>query len=140
MQQEEKLIANVVFTMLMYGLYLLLKFTSLVSSEFKEKLREKDVILIMKSRDEKIARKFDFTSGKVSSKTGIITDSSCSLIWKNPSIGSKVMIDIAKGNTKAIGKSVINGTLQVAGDAKSIKWFLEIIRQMRGVYLRRIEE
>ncbi len=121
----------------LYGFYWLFKFTCWTSSRFKEKLGEKDFTMVMKSKDDTIARTYMFDNGKVYSKRGIPQNPACSFIWKTPAIGAKIMIDVAKGNPKAIGRAVIKGNLMLEGEAALISWFLEVLKMLGSIYSKK---
>jgi len=121
----------------MAGLYRLFQFSACISSPFRQKLNEKEVILVMKSKDDRISRTFRFQDNRVRSKSGPSQDAICKLIWKTPERGAKIMIDIGMGKPRAIEKAIMKGDLMLEGDAVSIKWFLEVIGKVRSIYFRR---
>ncbi len=121
-------------SLLMAALFRLFQFSALISASFKQKVLEKEVILVMKSSDNAIARTFWFANGKIHSRRGESPDSGCRVVWKSPDIGAKIMIEIASGQPKAIEKAIMRGRLMLEGDAASIKWFLETIQMLRSIY------
>lgn len=121
---------------LMFGLYGLIRVTSLRSSRFREKLREKDVVLVMASRDKSVARTFRCSRGVVLSKKGWAPEASSRIIWASPKAGSRVMLKVAKGNPKALMKAVMKGELIPEGDAAGIKWFLDVVGLLSTLYTK----
>ena len=81
-----------------------------------------------------VARTFRFTDGNVQSQRSNAQDKTCTLIWKNPTVGAKAMVDIAAGKPRAIEQAILNGDLMLEGDAMAIKWFLDTIRKLRKIY------
>ncbi len=124
-------------TLLLYGLYWLFFFSSWRSPDFFKKLKERDVIIVMKSEDETVSRSYFFKEGKILSKTGIVQEAASSFIWQNPKIGSEVMIDITKGNPKAIENALVKKKLTLGGDAATIGWFLQVLKQLGKFYFKK---
>lgn len=118
----------------MFGLYRLFQFSAFISNSFKNKLSERNVVLVMMTREGNVARTFRFTNGKVRSQRKTATDKTCTLVWKTPVIGARAMVDIAAGKPRAIEQAVLNGDLMLEGDAMAIKWFLDTIRKLRKIY------
>ena len=125
---------------LMYGLYGLIRVTSLRSSRFREKLREKDVVLVMASRDKEVSRTFRCSNGVVRSEKGWAGDAASRIIWVTPNAGSRVMMKVARGNPKALMKAVMKGELIPEGDAAGIKWFLDVVGLLSKLYSGTIEK
>lgn len=119
---------------LMYGLYGLIRVTSLRSSRFREKLREKDVVIVMASKDKSVARTFRCRNGVVLSSKGWDPQAVSRIIWVTPKAGSRVMMKVAKGNPKALMKAVMKGELIPEGDAAGIKWFLDVVGLLSRLY------
>lgn len=122
---------------LMYGLYGLIRVASLRSSRFREKLREKDVVLVMASKDRAVSRTFRCVKGAVRSEKGWASDAVSRIIWDTPEKGSRVMMNVAKGNPKALMKAVMKGDLIPEGDAAGIKWFLDVVALLSTLYSER---
>lgn len=125
---------------LMYGLYGLIRVTSLRSSRFREKLREKDVVVVMASRDKSVSRTFRCQNGEVRSEKGWAFDAASRIIWVSAKVGSRVMLNVAKGNPKALMKAVMKGELIPEGDAAGIKWFLDVVSLLSKLYSGTIEK
>jgi len=122
---------------LMYGFYRLFVFTAWRSEAFKAKLMEKDVILVMKAKDKRIARTYIFNAGKVSSASGELKEADCKLVWATAEIGGQVMTAVAKGNPKALMKSVINGNLILEGDAVAVTWYMASVSMLGRIYRKK---
>ena len=125
------------FVIVMYGLYGLMRVTALRSPVFKKKLKERDLALTMASTAETLSRTFRFFAGTVRWEKGQSTDSTVRLIWANPEKGHRIMLAMAKGNSRALMNAVINRDLTLEGDATDIKWFLDVITLLSRIYRKR---
>lgn len=123
-------------SILMYGFYWLFKFAPFLSPDFKEQLKKKNLTLIMKSKDEKRARTFNFEDGHVRSKRGQSTEADSFLIWSSVKEGADIMAQIAIGKPKVIASAVANQKLLLEGDAGGITWFMETLNKMGKIYYR----
>ena len=124
-------------TMIMYAYYLLFKYTAWQKEVFRQKLGERDLVLVMRARDSRIARSFIFEKGRVSSASGDRKDALCRLVWATESDGARVMMDIARGDSKALMKAVIDGRLQLEGDAMAVSWYMAAVNQLGKMYLKK---
>ena len=122
---------------LMYCFYRLFVFTAWRSEKFKEKLMEKDVILVMKAKDRNIARTYIFNAGKVASASGELQEADCKLVWATAKDGGEVMTAVAMGNSKALMKAVINGKLILEGDAVAVTWYMASVSMLAKMYSKK---
>ncbi|MBU1172764.1 MAG: hypothetical protein KKD44_24665 [Proteobacteria bacterium] len=125
---------NLKFTFLLYALYVLIRLTAWRSNRLMEKLKEKDMVLVMRSKGGAISRTIRCNQGHVRSQKGHAGDAVSFITWASPSAGSRVMINIAKGHSKALFKAVIAGDLVPEGDAAGIKWFMDVVALLSRVY------
>ena len=58
------------FSLLLWGLQFLLKRTAKKSPEFKNKLKEKNYTVLIKTEDGKRGRSYTFKDGEIISRTG----------------------------------------------------------------------
>jgi hypothetical protein len=123
--------------LMMYGYYLLFWYTSWKNETFKEKLAEKDLVLVMRSKDKAVARTYRFNGGRVRSCCGDDPGAQCRLVWMSAKDGAEVMADIAKGNPKALMKAVIDGRLMLEGDASAVSWYMASVNMLGKMYIRK---
>jgi len=125
------------FELLLYGFYRIFRYTSGRQPDFKEKIREKDITLVIKTKDGKRGRSFTFKDGKVFSKRGVGGEPVFSLVWITASDGSRIMTDMVKGKSKALMDAVSNGQLLLEGNAGMVMWFLGIMNKMMKYYSKK---
>jgi hypothetical protein len=125
------------FTLVMRGLYGLMKVTALRSDRFREKLSEKDIGITMTTRQRDVARTFVFRNGGVDYEKGVSPESAVSLVWDDARKGRAIMVNMAKGQRRALMDAVINRDLQLEGDAAGIKWFLDVITLLSKMYRKK---
>lgn len=126
--------------MIMYAYYLLFRYTAWKKEQFRQKLEERDLVLVMRARDSKIARSFIFEKGRVRSAPGDREDALCRLVWATESDGAQVMTAIARGDSKALMKAVIDGRLQLEGDAMAVSWYMGAVNRLRKMYLKKTKK
>jgi len=118
------------FSVLLFGLLLKLRGAAKKHPSFKERLREQDFTLLIRTRDGTRGRYFIFSDGEVFSRKGIHSHPDVALVWKTADLGFKLM---AKGDREASMQAREAGDLVVEGDAMKAIWFTETIAQMRNL-------
>lgn len=117
----------------MYGYARLLQFAGLVDYSFKQRLAEKKFSFVMTSRDNTTARYFFCSDGKLRSSTQP-GPTDFKLIWRDDRTGGKVMLDMMRGKSKALYNAVVNGDLQLEGDAQTISWYMKTSGRLERVF------
>lgn len=128
---------NLKFKLLLYSLYWLIRVTALRSRRLRSKLMEKDIAIVMRSRDGAIARTIRCTAGKIRSQKGHADDVVSNITWVTPAVGSRTMLRMVKGDPKALVKAVIKGDLLPEGDAAGVRWFLDVVTLLSKTYLKK---
>jgi hypothetical protein len=119
------------FSMLLFGLMMMIKRGARKYPALKEKIKEKDFSILIKTEDGKRGRYFTFSKGAVSSGRGDQPNADISLIWKDADTGFRVMI---KQSDKAFVKAIQKGSLKIKGDPNCIPAFMSIVKSsMRGM-------
>ncbi len=124
------------FKWLLYGLYLLIRFTAWRSHRMRRKLLEKDMVIVIRSKDGAVARTIRCHAGKVRSRKGAAEDAVSRITWVSPAVGTRIMLKVAKGRSKALMTAVVNKELLPEGDASGIRWFLDVTALMSQIYGR----
>ncbi|MBP7582948.1 MAG: hypothetical protein KBA61_02865 [Spirochaetes bacterium] len=119
------------FTLLLYGFYLLLRYTSRKHPSFAEALRERDFSMAIRTADGKRSRQYLFRGGKISSGKNILPSTDFSLVWKDAASGYRYMRAM---KPKALMRAVGDGSLSLAGDAETVTHFLRIFKLMIECY------
>lgn len=115
------------FSLLLYVLMKKLKSTAKKVPEFKNKLKEKNYTIVIRTEDGKRGRSFMFTNGDIASRRGDRPDADISLVWKDAATGFKVM---ASGKNKAFMGALQDGSLKLQGDANLALAFSGAIQEM----------
>ena len=122
------------FKYLLYGLYLLIRFTGWRSVRMRSKLEERDIAVVLRSKDGTIARTIRCRQGKVRSRKGHAEDVISNITWKSPADGTRVIMCVVQGDPKALVKAVMAGDLIPEGEAVGIRWFLDVVGLLGRIY------
>jgi len=117
------------FSLLLFGLLSKLKATAKKNPTFRERLRERNFALQIKTRDDLRGRYYIFSDGEVFSKKGIHSHPDVALVWSSEELAFKIM---KAGDRDATMQARENGDLVVEGDPMLAMWFSETIAQMRN--------
>ena len=79
------------FSLILFGLALLLKYTALRYAAFRARLKEKNFIAQIKTKDGTRGRYFTFRDGRVSSRAGVHANPDISLSFKTAAIGAGLL-------------------------------------------------
>ena len=119
------------FSVLLFILMIKIKHAVKKYSALKDKIKENNFTILIKTEDDKRGRFFMFSDGSVSSgngKSAISPD--VSLVWKDADTGFRVMI---KQKDEAFMKAILKGLLTIQGDANLLPVFMKIVKvSMRG--------
>lgn len=116
------------FSLLLFGLLVKLRITAKKHPLFRDRLKEQDFTLLIKTRDGARGRYFIFSNGEVFSKKGMHSRPDVALVWKAADFGFKIM---AKGDREASMKAREDGDLVIEGDAMKAIWFNETVALMK---------
>ena len=112
-------------SLLLYALKLKLKFSAWTSSAFRQRLQEKNCVLVIRTADRKHARSFSFSKGKITSKRGTHPEPDTELVWSDPATAFKIM---SAGQDLAILEAIGKSQLQIKGNLEFALWFTEIAK------------
>ena len=119
------------FSILLYGFYILLRFTAWKYESFRTLVEDLDLSMVIRTADDKKARHYAWTGGTISSKKGNGAMPDFSLIWKDAGAGYHYMIKMKPG---AIMHAIKDGSLKLDGDAGKVTKFLQIFKTMVECY------
>ncbi len=80
------------FSLLLYGLLILLRYCAWRYPAFRNRLKEKDFTAQIRTKDRKIGRYYAFAKGSIRSKHGIHHDPDVALVFKNADIAARLMM------------------------------------------------
>ncbi len=107
-------------SILLFGLAKGLQFTAWRREDFRNKLKEKDFVIQIKTASGSTARWISIKGGKVTSGSGLCEKSDVALVWKDEQVAFKTMTN---RNPKAVMAAVASGDLKLAGKADLALWF-----------------
>lgn len=117
------------FSLLLHGLLWKLKGTAKKSAAFRERLREQNFTLQIKTRDDLHGRFYVFSDGEVFSKKGVHSQPDVALVWNSADLAFKIM---KAGDREAMMQARENKDLVVEGNPTLAIWFSETVAQMRN--------
>ncbi len=115
------------FSLLLFGLYKMMQRTAKKVPEFRNKLKEKDYTVVIKTEDGKKGRSYTFAGGDISSRSGDSAGANLTLAWKDAATGFRIM---SKGKTKAFIAALQDGSLKLQGDGNLVPVFLGAVKDM----------
>ncbi len=115
------------FSMLLFGLMFKMRRKAKRSPDFREKLKERDYTLVIRTEDGKRGRVFEFRGGSLFSRGGDDGSADVSLVWRDAATGFRVM---AGGGTKAFVAALQDGSLKILGDGNLAPVFIGAVKEM----------
>jgi hypothetical protein len=114
------------FSVLLFVLMIKIKLAVKKYSALKDKIKENNFTILIKTSDNKLGRFFIFSNGTVSSGNVKRAKSpDVSLVWENADTGFRVMI---KQKDEAFMKAILKGLLTIQGDANLLPVFMKIVK------------
>ncbi len=113
----------------LYGSYWAMKLASWWPS-IGNLLSTEDFSMVIKTRDGKSVRQFLVINGRVSSKNKDYPVPDLSIIWASPSIYFQTLLDTFSGNPKALIRAIVNGDLELEGEARQVMRLLTIMTEL----------
>ncbi|HOO71478.1 MAG TPA: SCP2 sterol-binding domain-containing protein [Spirochaetota bacterium] len=115
------------FSLLLFMLSFMLKSKSKKESPLKNKLREKNMTMLIRTQKGDRARFFTIKDGAVVSGRGVVPSPDVALVWKDAETGFSVMTSRDKeAPIKALG----DGRLKIEGSAELALWFMGAVAVM----------
>ena len=115
------------FSLLLFVLSFMLKSKSKKESPLKNKLREKNMTMLIRTQKGDRARFFTIKDGAVASGRGVVSSPDVALVWKDAETGFSVMTSRDKeAPIKALG----DGRLKIEGNAELALWFMGAVAVM----------
>lgn len=95
--------------------------------QFRERVKEKNFLMVVKTRDGKKVRHFNFKDGDITSQRNDPGNAGISLVWDNAQLAYAAMSSRKNDLTM---KALSEGKLKIEGDASLALWFGETVKQM----------
>lgn len=122
------------FSLLLYGFYLLLRYTSWKYDAFKNHLGKQDFFMTIRTADCTRSRHYIARGGMLSSGRGMMPGSDFSLVWKDAASGFRYMSAM---KPKALMRAIGDGSLSLEGDAEKVTHFLATFKLMLECYRKK---
>lgn len=112
-------------SIILFFLPWMLRTQSLMYKKFRERLKEKNLIVQMKVADDSIGRFYTFRDGKIISKRGIHSDPNVCIIFKTEKIGFDLLMPPVNYQTRI--DAIKNFNLMMEGPDELTSWFSETV-------------
>jgi molybdopterin guanine dinucleotide-containing S/N-oxide reductase-like protein len=113
------------FSIILFGLEILIRFTALRHKSFKNRLKEKDFIAQIKVKDDSQGRYFIFKRGRIRSKKGIHPNPDICMTFTSAELGVRLLK--LPRNQLAMIDAMKNFQLGLEGPDELTMWFSETI-------------
>ena len=80
------------FSLILFGLAQLFRFARWRSVEFRARLAQRDLTVVLRTADSTVGRTFIFAGDRVTSKAGIDTGADLALVFKTAEIGARLLM------------------------------------------------
>ena len=84
--------ASLKFSLILFGLALLLRIQAWRYPAFRERLKERDVLAQLKTRDGRQGRWYRITNGRISSGAGVRNDADVALVFKTAGLAADLLM------------------------------------------------
>src|SRR5581483_7401403 len=126
--------ATTKLSLILFGLGRMLKYKRRRHAAFKARLKERNFVAQIMTRDEEIGRWFEFRNGKVRTRSGLHPNPDCKLLFKNAAIGARLLTPpINWLNQINAQKDFVLG---VDGPEDLTNWFAQTIMMSQSVGLK----
>jgi hypothetical protein len=115
------------FSLLLFVLKVVFNRTAKKYESFRNKLKEKNYTLVIRTEDGTRGRYYTFKDGAITSRAGDFPGAEISLVWRDAATGFKIM---AGGNNQAFMGALQNGSLKLVGDANLALTFMGVVGEM----------
>ncbi|MBW1676494.1 MAG: molybdopterin-dependent oxidoreductase [Deltaproteobacteria bacterium] len=122
------ILAKIVFSIILFGLDLMLKRATRKYPSFKNRLKKKNFIAQIKVKDNSQGRHFTFKNGNIISKAGIHPSPDVTIVYRNACLAAKLM----RPNRDQLEQINAMKNFQIAmeGPDELTMWFMETLSLM----------
>src|SRR6516165_12085268 len=117
------------FSIVLFGLALLLKFVAWRHPAFRERLKERNFVAQLKARDEEIGRWFEIRNGRISSGAGLRAKADVTLAFKTAALGAELLMPPINWLKQINAQK--DFTLTVDGPEDLSNWFAQTVMAMQ---------
>jgi len=116
------------FSIILFGIKTLMKFTAVRHPSFKNRLKEKNFTAQIKVKDNSQGRYFTFKDGKVGSKSGIHSSPDICMTFRSPHLAAKLLRP--SHDQLSMISAMKTFQLELEGPDELSIWFLETLQQI----------
>lgn len=113
------------FEAILAGLYVYLRYNAWRYPQFRDRLREQDLVAQIRIRNQGIGRWFQFSDGTVRSRAGIREDAAVSITYESAAIGAELLTPPADWLRQV--SAAKNFDLRVQGEEAKAYWFAQVL-------------
>src|SRR5262245_4763131 len=122
------------FSLILWGLAQLLKWTAWRYPEFRARLKQRNLVAVIKARDEEIGRWYAIRDGKVTSGAGLRADADVTPAFKTAAIAADLLMPPINWLDQINAQKDFK--LTVEGPEDLTNWFAQTIMMSQSVGLR----
>jgi molybdopterin guanine dinucleotide-containing S/N-oxide reductase-like protein len=118
-------VANMIFSLILFGIKGLLLRTARKHSSFKERLKERNFTAQIKTMDNSVGRHFTFSKGTITSRRGIHASPEVSMIYSSAALAAKLLAPWRDQLDQI--NALKNYQLELHGPDELTQWFVETL-------------
>src|SRR6266705_1143025 len=118
-------------SLILFGLSLLLKYKARRHEAFWKRIKERNFVAQIMTRDEEIGRWFEFRDGTIRSGTGLHGKPDCKLMFKNAAIGASLLMPPINWLDQINAQK--DFVLSVDGPEDLTNWFAQTVMMSQSV-------
>lgn len=119
------------FSVILFGLSQVLKFTARRHPAFAARLKEKNMTVQMRTADKTIGRWFTFKDGKITSRAGIHAKPDVTISFKNEQIAAELLMPPLDMQNQI--DAIKDFKLQMEGPEELSSWFTQTVMQTQTI-------
>ena len=117
------------FSILLFGMWLLMRYCAWRYPAFRARLAEKDFTAQIRTKDAKAGRSYTFAGGKVRSRRGIAPNPEVTLTFKNAKIAARLLMPPIDPLEQINAQK--DFLLGLEGEDELTSWFTQAVRSSR---------
>jgi molybdopterin guanine dinucleotide-containing S/N-oxide reductase-like protein len=125
---RSKLFADLIFSIVLFGVVLLLRWTKNRHLFFRNRLKTKDLVVQLKLKDDSLGRYYIFSMGNVSSHHGIHSKPDITMVFNSSSLALNILVP--PRDQLAMVSAEKNFLIDLIGPDELTNWWMETLSMM----------
>lgn len=125
---KSEIISNRMFQVVVYCLYLILRAKVIYNPAFRDRLRDINLTVNIKTRGDRFGRCYIFSGGKVSSKSGVAPKADVAMVFSDTKSAVRLMLD--SGNKMRQLNAMKNFRVDVEGKDEDVIWIMQTLNMI----------